>query len=47
VARVVGQLRVEDAVDCRMADEEVDDGPGVQAVPFHPDGQRLDTAQTR
>ena len=45
VAGVVGELRVEDPLDGRVADEQVDDGAGVRAVAVHPHGERLDAAQ--
>ena len=45
VARVVGQLRVEHALDRRVADEQVDHGPGVGAVAVHAHGQRLQAPQ--
>ena len=42
---MVGQLRVEDAIDGGVTDQQVDDRPRVLAVPIHPHAQRLDTAQ--
>ncbi len=45
MARVVGKLWIQDAVDGGMTDEEIHDRSGVLAVAFHADRQRLDPAQ--
>ena len=45
VAGMIGQLRVEHALDGRVAGEQIDDRPGVLAVPVHPHAERLHAAQ--
>ena len=45
VTGVVGELRVQHALDGGVTDEQVDDRPGVLAVAVHPHGERLHAAQ--
>ena len=45
VSGVVGQLRIEHALDGGVTAQQVDDGAGVLAVPVHADGERLHAAE--
>src|SRR3954451_21039098 len=41
VARVIGELRIEDALDCTMPHQQIDDRSRICAMSLHAHGERL------